>query len=610
MSGREALTWALAHSIWQLAAAAAALVLLRALIPADRATARYLAACAALAAQLLAPAITFVSAYGNASATAAAAGATAVELGARIADWVPMIWALGVQLMLLRVAFGWWRIRRVERTATALEPALRARFEGIARELGVRRPLRWLATDGVPVPMTTGALRPIIFLPLWAISGVPAASLEMIVAHELAHVRRWDYAVNLVQSLVEAIYFFHPVVWWVSAKAREDREACCDDLVVERFADPLDYARALACLEESRASFGGLQLASSGGSLMQRIQRLFERSERHPRRGRWSSPLLIAGLAIFVLWTGSAIAEQLANKTVSLSWLPPAVQKYRVEIEAAAAKHGVDANLLAVLVLVESGGDTTARSPSGARGLMQVMPKTAEQIARARGIAYAEAQLDEPAYNLDLGAWYLAEQIASFGGVTAAPAIEHGVAAYNGGPDQVRAWLKGQRALSEETSKYKTLVTALFGDASSSAYVSWRSKAREKSAAIAESPVADAKRSLQYGEETHPFTKQPYFHAGVDLVAAAGAPVKAPLDGVVAEVSTDPKKGNVLVLRHSRGIETVYHHLGSVAVARDQKLAKGALLGTVGATGETTGPHVHFEVRDLGEAIDPAPFLH
>jgi murein DD-endopeptidase MepM/ murein hydrolase activator NlpD len=496
-------------------------------------------------------------------------------------------------------------LRRLARVSEELDVELRLRFERVAQTIGVARAVRYLCSREVAVPMTAGLWKPIVYLPVWTLSGIPVQTLELVVAHELAHVRRFDYAVNLLQSLVEALYFFHPAVWWVSAKIREEREACADDLVVARGADPLVYARALSTLEESRARHGQLVLASTGGSFMRRIQRLFEPKRERPRAGWITGAVLLLGLVVSSSLAGRALADQLGSTKITLPWLPPRVMQHRALIEEAAVKNGVDANLLAIVVLVESGGDPNAKSPMGARGLMQVLPSTAERIAKERNLDYEEAKLTDPSYSLDLGAWYLGRQIARFG----KERVELGVAAYNGGPEAVRTWLSGQGKLSGETERYQHLVTNLFKD--ESAYGAWRGRIRAKAIEAAASPI-DRRRadiSLAFGPAEHPIKKHPYVHEGVDLAAKDGTPVVAPLDGVVAEVTEDRERGKVLVVRHRGGIETRYHHLGSVAVRVEQKIAKGDLVGTVGATGEVTGPHVHFEVRDLGEAIDPAPFL-
>ncbi|MBC7974123.1 MAG: lytic transglycosylase domain-containing protein, partial [Myxococcales bacterium] len=133
-------------------------------------------------------------------------------------------------------------------------------------------------------------------------------------------------------------------------------------------------------------------------------------------------------------------------------------------IDAAARRHGVDPSLLAIVTWVESHGDPDARSPSGARGLMQLMPRTAAQIARERGLTgHDEARLDDPAYNLDLGAYHLAELIEEYGAGDDldADTVALAAAAYNGGSTRVDAWLAGG-TLPDETQRYKDVVVSLW----------------------------------------------------------------------------------------------------------------------------------------------------
>src|SRR5262249_29893798 len=120
-------------------------------------------------------------------------------------------------------------------------------------------------------------------------------------------------------------------------------------------------------------------------------------------------------------------------------------------------------DLLAVVTLVESGGDPEAKSPAGALGLMQIMPATGEKIAAARGLAgHREGLLRDPAYNVDLGAWYLAEQLHTFADADPERTLALAAAAYNAGPDAVRAHLAGGSPLPDETTRYQAKVTALW----------------------------------------------------------------------------------------------------------------------------------------------------
>src|SRR5207247_762569 len=118
----------------------------------------------------------------------------------------------------------------------------------------------------VDVPTVVGCMRPVILLPIAAISNLTPSQIEAILAHELAHIRRHDYLVNLLQTLAETLLFYHPGVWWVSARIREEREHCCDDVAVEVCGDAVIYARALAELETWRVESTALTIAATGGS--------------------------------------------------------------------------------------------------------------------------------------------------------------------------------------------------------------------------------------------------------------------------------------------------------------------------------------------------------
>jgi len=106
--------------------------------------------------------------------------------------------------------------------------------------------VRLLISALVQVPTVIGWLRPVVLVPVGALSGLPAEYLEALLLHELAHVRRHDYLVNILQSVAEALLFYHPAVWWVSGHIRAERELCCDDVAVAVSGDALTYARALA----------------------------------------------------------------------------------------------------------------------------------------------------------------------------------------------------------------------------------------------------------------------------------------------------------------------------------------------------------------------------
>jgi beta-lactamase regulating signal transducer with metallopeptidase domain len=188
--------------------------------------------------------------------------------------WLVCGWLAGVIGLSARLLAGWRVIRRIQRISTSPAPSeWRDRLENLARRMGVRRAVRLLESALVEVPTVIGWLRPMILIPASALVGLTPSQLEALLAHELAHVRRHDYLVNLIQSTIETLLFYHPAIWWISRRVREERENCCDDLAVAVCGDTLQYARALATMEELRSQ-PVLTLAADGGSLLKRIRRL------------------------------------------------------------------------------------------------------------------------------------------------------------------------------------------------------------------------------------------------------------------------------------------------------------------------------------------------
>jgi hypothetical protein len=163
--------------------------------------------------------------------------------------------------------------------------------------MGATRAVRVLISSAAESPSVTGWIRPVILLPASTLLGLTPEQLEAVLAHEIAHIRRHDYLVNLLQTLVETLLFYHPAVRWASSRIRRERELCCDDAAVREYGDAIDYARALAKLERIRitpAVAPEMALGSNGGLLPYRLRRLTEwrRSLAHRRlrassRWRW-----------------------------------------------------------------------------------------------------------------------------------------------------------------------------------------------------------------------------------------------------------------------------------------------------------------------------------
>lgn len=221
------------------------------------------------------------------------------------------LWLLGVLLFAARFGGGVWRTYRLKtRQIFPVSEEWQRKFDNLCEKTGIRRSIKFLQSEIVKTPMVTGWLKPFVIMPASVFLGLNPIELETIVAHELIHIRRHDYLVNIFQSFVEIVLFFHPLVWWISGEVRRERENACDDEVLELFnGQPLLYANALANLEDIRFRANNLTppqaLAANGGNLMLRIERIIKKNTeiRRARESFWSAIpafLLISAVLIMV----------------------------------------------------------------------------------------------------------------------------------------------------------------------------------------------------------------------------------------------------------------------------------------------------------------------
>jgi len=293
----QALTAALLDFIWQGILVAFLLWVALFALRNRRAQARYLAALAALAVLAGLPVITAVLRYAappssaatfeNAAVVPPAIVKLAVEQAitsggwmAALESWALPVWSFGVLIFALRAVSGCRRISTMRRRAVPASSEVLAKVAEIGVRMGLARPANALVTAAAGSPSVVGWFRPVILLPPATLLGLTPEQLEAVLAHELAHIRRYDSLVNAAQILVETLLFYHPAVWWTSARIREERELCCDDLAVNSCGDALCYARALTRLERLRMTAPTLALGSAGGPLAYRIRRLMGAGSR------------------------------------------------------------------------------------------------------------------------------------------------------------------------------------------------------------------------------------------------------------------------------------------------------------------------------------------
>ncbi|NEU68586.1 M48 family metalloprotease [Spirosoma agri] len=298
------LGWTLFHALWQGFALVLSTALALHLLRNQSSVVRYRVGALALFVQLLISAGTFgwyyepVSSILNAPAPTLPMRSFAIhwQTVSRTVPWhkqvqlfldehlsqFVLIYLLGVLLFGLRLTGGWLYLQHLSRTATKPVSDQWAELTNQLRStLAIRSIIHVRESARIAVPMVVGVLKPVLLLPLGLATNLSMREIEAVLAHELAHVKRHDYAVNLLQSVMEVLYFFHPAIWWLSARVREEREHCCDDLSVQACGgNGRILAQALARIEELRLAQSNLTpslamaLTSKRQLLLQRVRRM------------------------------------------------------------------------------------------------------------------------------------------------------------------------------------------------------------------------------------------------------------------------------------------------------------------------------------------------
>jgi beta-lactamase regulating signal transducer with metallopeptidase domain len=364
------LGWALVHFLWQGALIALLLGGVNLLLRKAGAGLRYAVACASMLTMLAAGVGTCLwlvfhgQAFGSTPVEALASVLPATLAGVAMASraipsqsafrmeqwldghlaWLVCVWAAGVVMLSLRTAGGWIFAQTLKRHGTRpAETAWQQVLGRLANRLGVARRIALFDSTVARVPTVIGWLRPVILLPVSALAGLTPQMMEAILAHELAHIRRHDYLVNMLQTAIETLLFYHPAVWWVGKKIRQERENCCDDLAVAACGDPLTYARALTELEQIRGVPLDLAMAATGGSLLARIRRLV--GVRQPTSSTPSTWLagIVALLTLSAVWAARPLSINYHGRAASSYagaglMAASAAQGTTTEAEAAEAK--------------------------------------------------------------------------------------------------------------------------------------------------------------------------------------------------------------------------------------------------------------------------------
>jgi uncharacterized protein (TIGR03435 family) len=330
MSGlATALKTALIQALWQDAVIGVVLGVVLMLLRRRSPNARYVAACVALAAMFVVPVLTMIAQYRRTTDPAAVTVVSARPVPAvtsysqgtsriwtdepaapqsvalpLLEAWTLPLWLAGVLVFSLRFVSAATHVTTLYRRGEPAADSIGQTVHRLTASMGIGRRVRVIVSAVATSPATIGWLRPIVILPPATVMGLPPEQLEAVLAHELAHVRRHDFAVNLLQMVVETLLFYHPAVWWASRRIRLERELCCDDAAVRSCGSAFDYAQALATIARWNAARTAGVLHATGGPLVDRVRRVLQpASPPSPRPS-------LAGVLVVVLAIGSTLGAE------------------------------------------------------------------------------------------------------------------------------------------------------------------------------------------------------------------------------------------------------------------------------------------------------------
>jgi beta-lactamase regulating signal transducer with metallopeptidase domain len=331
------------------------------------------------------------------------------------AERIILAWCAGFIVFAVRLVVGWrlsWQL--VKSAEEIVVPGIAKIFESVRERLGLRGPIRLLAHARLDSPVVVGWLRPVVLLPVSLITGFTTDQLSAILAHELAHIRRHDFVVNILQRCVESILFYHPAVWWLSRRIRVEREHCCDDIAVRVCGSRKIYAEALMELERARQPRPILAVAGADGIVLQRFRRVLGLSSSV---GDWQSAvgtLLFLGIWIVVGMWQSSNTVQAAPAAVAEPFAAPAVI---VPAAAAPASVAQSVNAIAAILTAQpappvapaQAPQTPAPAGTTTKGTIQGVVTRAGTSAPIPGatVAISNAPFDPDALKTLLDFWAL-----------------------------------------------------------------------------------------------------------------------------------------------------------------------------------------------------------
>lgn len=203
----------------------------------------------------------------------------------RLDSYLPLIvniWIVGIIFFMMKFFVGYVYLQRLKRDKVLnITDKWKEKFFRIESKLAIKKRIRYLESKVARIPLMLGYLKPVIIIPAGMLTGIPENQIEAIIAHELAHIRRNDYLVNILQIFIEIVFFYHPAVWFISSIIRSERENCCDDLALTACEGSLTYAKALVSVQELKPGkvYSAVAFSGQKKQLINRIKRMVMKTE-------------------------------------------------------------------------------------------------------------------------------------------------------------------------------------------------------------------------------------------------------------------------------------------------------------------------------------------
>ncbi|MEL6989109.1 MAG: M56 family metallopeptidase, partial [Bacteroidota bacterium] len=315
----HAIGWTIIHSLWQASIIAILMSVALNVIKNNKTQLRYNIAFFAIFMVLVSALCTFIYLIGKYDPVVSTSGVYIFE-GMSNADpsslggihlilekYLPMIttvWFAGVLFFLVKMLGGFWYIQKLKQSGINSVPGhYLSRLKVLKKKLKVSKPVRLLESARIKTPMVIGYLKPVILFPIGTIMHLSPQQVEAILLHELAHVKRNDFLQNIIQTFIEILFYYHPVVWYISASIRAERESCCDEVAIKLSGNNIEYAKALIEIESSGNPALAMHFGGTKHNFYNRIQRILNmpQNRSNTREKFFATLMFLLSIGIFAV---------------------------------------------------------------------------------------------------------------------------------------------------------------------------------------------------------------------------------------------------------------------------------------------------------------------